>query len=54
MDILYIMVIISLSLSFLFLAFFFWAVDSDQMNSLDSSSLLVLEDNKSEKGNNNE
>ena len=50
MDILYVMVFISLGLSFGFLAFFFWAVDSDQMNSLDSAALTILDDENTNKG----
>jgi cbb3-type cytochrome oxidase maturation protein len=38
------MVFLSLALSFGFLAFFFWAVDSGQMSSLDSASYKILED----------
>ncbi len=48
MDILYIMVYLSLALSFGFLAFFFWAVDSDQMSSLDSAAYKMLEDDEIE------
>jgi cbb3-type cytochrome oxidase maturation protein len=52
MDILYVMVFLSLSFSFAFLAFFFWAVDSDQLNSLDSASVSILEeDNINQKRN---
>lgn len=54
MDILYVMVFISLALSFGFLAFFFWAVDSDQMSSLDSASISILEDDIKQKGKDNE
>lgn len=50
MDVLYVMVFISLGLSFAFLAFFFWAVDSDQMSSLDSASIRILEDDYKQKG----
>ncbi len=51
MDILYVMVFISLALSFGFLAFFFWAVDSGQMSSLDSASYNILEDENNKRGN---
>lgn len=51
MEILYVMVYISLATSFGFLALFFWAVDSDQMSSLDSAANLILEDQLDEKGN---
>jgi cbb3-type cytochrome oxidase maturation protein len=43
-DVLYVMVFISLALSFGFLAFFFWAVDNDQLSSLDAASFDILED----------
>lgn len=49
MEILYILVFVSLSFSFGFLAIFFWAVDSNQMSSLDSASWSILEnDNNKE------
>lgn len=55
MDILYVMVYLSLVLSFGFLAFFFWAVDSDQLSSLDSVSMNILEEeNIVKKGNEHE
>ena len=44
MDILYILVYISLAFSFGFLAIFFWAVDSNQMDSLDAVSWSILDD----------
>lgn len=50
MDVLYIMVFISLGMSFGFLVFFFWAVDSDQWNSLDSASFEILDEQKGRKG----
>ncbi len=54
MEILYVMVFISLTVSFGFLALFFWAVDNDQMNSLDSVSYSILEDQNNTKGNDDE
>ena len=54
MEILYVLVFISLSFSFGFLAFFFWAVDNDQMSSLDSASFLVFEDQNNKQGKPNE
>ena len=49
-DVLYIMVFISLGMSFGFLVFFFWAVDSDQWSSLDSASYEILDEQKHNKG----
>lgn len=54
MDILYVMVFLSLALSFGFLAFFFWAVDNDQMSSLDSISFKILEEDNKMTGVNND
>lgn len=51
MDILYVLVFFSLAFSFGFLAFFFWAVDSDQMESLDSAAWTILEDDQVIKNN---
>ena len=53
MEILYVLVLISLGVSFGFLALFFWAVDRDQMTSLDQKSFLIFEDNH-EKGSQDE
>lgn len=44
MDILYIMVVVSLSLSIGFLVLFFWAVDHHQMSSLDAVAWNALEE----------
>lgn len=53
MEILYFMVYLSLGLSFSFLAFFFWAVNTDQWSSLDSASVNLLEEDNNIKGQNN-
>lgn len=50
MEILYILVYISLGVSFGFLALFFWVVDSDQLSSLDSVPYSILEENQDTKG----
>ncbi len=44
MEILYILVAVSLTFSFGFLILFFWAVDNNQMSSLDSVSWSVVDD----------
>jgi cbb3-type cytochrome oxidase maturation protein len=45
MEILYLLVYISLGISIAFLFIFFWAVNTDQLSSLDSASWTILEDN---------
>ena len=49
MEILYVLVFVSLSFSFGFLAIFFWAADTNQMSSLDSASWSILEDSNNKK-----
>ena len=44
MEILYVLVILSLAFSFGFLAFFFWAVDTDQFRSMGSVPWSILDD----------
>jgi len=46
MDILYILVIVSLGFSLGFLIVFFWAVNTDQMSSLDTVSWSILDEDK--------
>ena len=46
MEILYILVILSLGFSVGFLIVFFWAVNTDQMNSLDTVSWSILDEDK--------
>ena len=46
MEILYVMVIISLTVSLAFLRIFFWAVDNGQMESIDDVSLTILDDDE--------
>lgn len=46
MSVLYGMVLISLALSLLFLRFFFWAVDNDQLSSIEDRGIAILDDDK--------
>ncbi|MCB0379206.1 MAG: cbb3-type cytochrome oxidase assembly protein CcoS [Bdellovibrionales bacterium] len=48
MEMIYVLVFFSLALSLGFLALFFWAVDSDQFNSMSSVPWSILEDETTE------
>ncbi len=52
MEILYILVILSLGFSIGFLMIFFWAVNSNQMSSLDTAPWSILEDDEHKTVNN--